>query len=270
MDKAHEHTDSILHATEHKINRIYGAARREIRKEVASQIEDIYLDDEDATHRERLEYAENHGVEEVLIGTVAILLLANQNAQAVTNRAVQHIYVLNYSYTADVVFGAVSVDIGKRGKPLLDSIQSRYDKRAYEKATDRSQQLTSVRRAIQGAIKHGKSIQDIARQIMSITNQNRNRALTIARTETTRTENRGRFDAMGQAQKMGVTIKKRWMATHDSRTRDSHVWVDGEIRELKDVFSNGLEFPGDPNGPAEEVCNCRCTIVSEIEVENEG
>lgn len=43
------------------------------------------------------------------------------------------------------------------------------------------------------------------------------------------------------------------------RTRESHRRVDGEIRELDEKFSNGLMFPGDPNGSAAEVVNCRCT-----------
>lgn len=52
---------------------------------------------------------------------------------------------------------------------------------------------------------------------------------------------------------------KQWDASLDARTRDSHARVDGEIRELDEKFSNGLMFPGDPNGAAAEVVNCRCT-----------
>ncbi len=37
--------------------------------------------------------------------------------------------------------------------------------------------------------------------------------------------------------------------------------MDGEIRELDDRFSNGLKFPGDPDGDAGEVINCRCALL---------
>ncbi len=31
-----------------------------------------------------------------------------------------------------------------------------------------------------------------------------------------------------------------------------------------ETFPNGLLYPGDPSGPAEEVINCRCTLMHEI------
>ncbi len=47
----------------------------------------------------------------------------------------------------------------------------------------------------------------------------------------------------------------------DKKTRPSHQRVDGEIREIDERFSNGLMFPGDPEGSAGEVINCRCVLL---------
>ena len=74
------------------------------------------------------------------------------------------------------------------------------------------------------------------------------RRLEIARTETTRIENVGRLDSYKFAEKQGLKIQKSWLATMDKRTRESHQRVNGEIVDLDKPFSNGLMYPGDPNG----------------------
>ena len=80
----------------------------------------------------------------------------------------------------------------------------------------------------------------------------------IARTETLSATNYGAQEAIMQS---GLKCKKEWVATLDERTRDRHAEMDGEPAELDQPFSNGLMFPGDPDGPPEEIINCRCTEV---------
>lgn len=81
---------------------------------------------------------------------------------------------------------------------------------------------------------------------------------------TTGAENAGHVDAYERAQSKGIEIKQMWLATLDGRTRDSHREMDGETVEVGGTFSNGCRFPGDPSGPAEEVWNCRCRVISQI------
>ena len=83
----------------------------------------------------------------------------------------------------------------------------------------------------------------------------------IARTEGHRIQVQGTMDACYKARDKGADVVKQWDATLDAKTRESHVAVDGEIRELDEKFSNGLMFPGDPSGGAAEVCNCRCALL---------
>jgi len=54
----------------------------------------------------------------------------------------------------------------------------------------------------------------------------------------------------------------RWVTMDDERVRPSHQECEeaGEV-ELGKPFPNGLLFPGDPAGPPEEVCNCRCYLI---------
>jgi len=64
----------------------------------------------------------------------------------------------------------------------------------------------------------------------------------------------------------GVKVKE-WLATADDRTRESHVEMDGQAAPIDGVFDNGCRFPGDPNGPPEEVINCRCALVYQQPIE---
>jgi hypothetical protein len=64
---------------------------------------------------------------------------------------------------------------------------------------------------------------------------------------------------------MGIKVKKEWVATLDGRTRHSHGMADGQRVEIDGKFKVGaseLRYPGDPQGAAEEVYNCRCTMVT--------
>ena len=115
----------------------------------------------------------------------------------------------------------------------------------------------------------GSSYEQVAQQIkmrMVGTNYHKaggalHRALTIARTEGHRVQVQAGMDACIKAKEMGADVVKQWDATLDDATRESHVAVDGEIRELDKPFSNGLMFPSDPAGGAAEVINCRCALL---------
>ncbi|MGG3737205.1 phage portal protein [Aeribacillus pallidus] len=88
-----------------------------------------------------------------------------------------------------------------------------------------------------------------------------NRSMVIARTEVISASNAGSRFA---AKQTGLNLEKEWVATADKRTRKSHNKADGQRRPLDEPYEVGghsLMFPGDPNGPAEEVIQCRCTEV---------
>lgn len=71
----------------------------------------------------------------------------------------------------------------------------------------------------------------------------------IARTEATAASNEGTLQAYKQSE---VATHKEWISTKDDRTRPEHVELDGEIVKVGGVFSNGLQYPQEPN--------CRCVI----------
>lgn len=117
--------------------------------------------------------------------------------------------------------------------------------------------ITEVSRSIAT----GTSYAQAARQLANQTRIGFNNAVRIARTEGHRIQTTAAMDVMEAAKEKGADVLKQWDAALDARTRESHVHVDGEIREVDEKFSNGLMFPGDPNGRASEVVNCRCALL---------
>lgn len=85
------------------------------------------------------------------------------------------------------------------------------------------------------------------------------RAARIARTESGIAGNAGIMDGLVQA---GVEAK-RWISSRDEKVRHTHEVADGQevgINEPFDVGGYLLDHPGDPDGPPEEIINCRCAV----------
>jgi HK97 family phage portal protein len=115
-----------------------------------------------------------------------------------------------------------------------------------------------LRASLQEGIDKGESIEKIADRVEEVFGVERSRARRIARTEVAEAFNGGRYATMKEA---GVE-RLEWLSARDERVRDSHVEVDGEIVMLGDKFSNGLLYPTDKDGPAEEIVNCRCVFLA--------
>ena len=120
---------------------------------------------------------------------------------------------------------------------------------------------TTVRQEISRGIAQSLSYQEIARNIKSTTLVDYNKSLRIAKTEGHRIQCESAYNVQVRAKQKGANIVKQWDSTLDSRTRDSHQKLDGELVEVDEKFSNGLRYPGDSNGVASEVVNCRCALL---------
>lgn len=111
------------------------------------------------------------------------------------------------------------------------------------------------------AIKDGDSIRVIEKRVKKVFGfTKKSRVNTIARTEIGGAYGSGNWAAMVDS---GVVETKKWIATRDNRTRESHVSIDGEVVPLKEKFSNGLRFPKDWTGALAEFINCRCTMMAQ-------
>ena len=113
-----------------------------------------------------------------------------------------------------------------------------------------------LRRTLSDGIAGGESIPRLRDRVSTVmTEAKTSRAEKIARTETHNTVGAGSHETYRVA---GVQ-QKEWLTSLDGRERASHAAINGEIVGIDQPFSNGLMYPGDPSGSAEEVVNCRCT-----------
>jgi SPP1 gp7 family putative phage head morphogenesis protein len=122
-----------------------------------------------------------------------------------------------------------------------------------------------LRKIIKGQ-EEGWSVSRIVTEIGK-TDITRTRARTIVRTETIRAVGLG---SLLSAWNEPFQMTKEWVAVKDNRTRHTHYNIDGQVRDLEKKFSNGLMFPGDPNGSAEETINCRCALAFEAKRDSRG
>lgn len=110
----------------------------------------------------------------------------------------------------------------------------------------------------------GKDYVTVARQISLRAGTSLARMYTIARTEGHRVTSESEMDCMQAAKGKGADVVKEWISTLDSVTRQTHVELDGQVRELEEYFvipSSGAMamYPGGFGIACEDI-NCRCCM----------
>lgn len=195
-----------------------------------------------------------------------ILLKHNEQAVNVVRENQIGVFAQNYNYFAKRTTGVTGVSFSMydrhavarllKNKPQLLPQWKINEDKEYKWSRQR------VQTAIRQGIIQGESIDQItSRLTTALATQAENRMRLFARTAVTEAQNAGRMEMLHDAEEMGIRVKKKWLATLDNRTRDSHADIDGEVVDVDEEFSNGLMYPGDPSGDPAEVYNCRCTLV---------
>lgn len=292
-DLGHRLTDKELAKLEKRISSIYGKAAKELRATIDAYFK--LFEKRDAEMKELIgtivngkEWTERDYKQwrlaqigrgkrfEALRDQIAERMTkANETAVAYVNDATPGIYSLNRNYAAYTI-EQVAGDVGftlwdeQTVKRLIveqpDLMPYYPAKRAVSRGIDLAYGKKRITASVTSSILRGKSIKGMADDLQTrIPTMNRNSAIRTARTAVTGAQNAGRVDSYTAAQKMGVKLKKEWLATLDGRTRHSHAILDGEQVDNDKKFSNGCMFPGDPSGPPWEVYNCRCTLIAAVD-----
>lgn len=165
-------------------------------------------------------------------------------------------------------------DMQGQGVPLVISIDEGQVLKAVQKTGDDfrlsnklSGNATELKKQVKSELQRGLASQlsyaDIARNISNYGQADMNRSMRIARTEGHRVQSEARLDSMQKAKKLGADVVKQWDCTLDGKTRPEHSQLDGQIRELDEMFeTSGYSgsAPGQFGDPYMD-CNCRCCLL---------
>lgn len=132
--------------------------------------------------------------------------------------------------------------------------------------TSKARMLAKIREIESSAELEGLGVEVIKQKIIDqlgtfIVGDAEVRARAIAQTETISASNTASF--LG-AKSTGLTLRKFWLTSGLPNTRDSHLEMQAYSEKVNglpqdEAYPNGLMHPGDMDGVAEEVINCRCT-----------
>ena len=282
-------TDKELEALERRIAEVYNQAENDLDKEVKAYFAKFKIRDKemqalvDAGEMTKAEYQKWRLTQmgrgqrfEALRDKVAERYTqANETATAYVNDLTPSIYSLNRNYEAYTIEKAVgSCDFTMWDESTVrrllveqpDVMPFYPEVLALRRGIDLEYGKSQITKHVTSGIIRGLSPEKIATELLSsMTGMDRTSAVRAARTGITAAQNAGRMDSYKAAEDMGITIRRQWVCTKDSRTRLDHGLADGQIvAGTKIAFRVGgykMRFPGDRSlgAPGHQLYNCRCT-----------
>ena len=284
-DKAHTKTDEKLEEMEKRLSAIYSRAEKEIQ-----QTADEYFyrfKEQDEKKRKLVEAGKLSEADykkwrknKILYGSrfkamqeqcAQQLLKVNQTAVAYINGELPEVYALNYNALEEAVDGVGGYSFALTDADTVRNLAatdgSLLPLKKLDPKKDIPWNMQKIKAETLQGILQGESIDKIAKRIQNVQSMNRDSAIRTARTIVTGAECKGRQDSYERVTADGIVMKREWIATHDSRTRDAHLELDGQLSDVDGFFENAIgiiQFPGDPHAHPSNVYNCRCTMGAKI------
>lgn len=289
-DLGEQYTDKKVEQVSRRLNSIYRGAARELREK-----EDEFWAGHarrDAMYRARVQAGtmSQEDYEAWLRGQVfqgrqwaakrdaiaRTMVKADQAAYDIINDGKSDVFAFNANYTgyelehdlgADLGFGLYNRESVARIVSDDPDLLPAIDPKKLNPGEDARWYQRVVTNSVTQGIIQGEGIDAIRRRIeQTCADRGRTAAQRDARTAYTGAQNAGRIEGMHQAEDLGLEVKKRWMATLDDKTRDTHRDLDGQEVDPDEPFitSNGdaIMYPGDPHGQPGDVFNCRCRVIT--------
>lgn len=284
-DEAHEAADAEIEAFRREVAGIYAEAQKTASKTLGEYLERFR--EQDDAWREKVARGEATEAQwkawrrgKILIGRRYRVMLkqvaegythANEIAMDALEGRLPGVYAENYNYGTFQAYSAARVDdaFALQDASTVQRLLTDHDSYLPKPTVNVLKDVAWNRRLLANQITQGvllgESMPKIAKRVGKVTESNMATAMRTARTSVTAAENVGRVDSYRRAQSLGIEVEQEWLATMDGRTRHTHRQLDGERVKVGGKFENGCRYPGDPEAPYAETCNCRCTLIAAVE-----
>lgn len=283
-DLAHGWTDDAITRLEGRIHALYSVAGRDVQKKLNKylarfrrdnakflrQMKDGEITPE--TYRDWLagQVFQQRRFYQTLQDLAKSLTRTNEAAMAIVNDAAAEVFAMNANWESFQIEQGLNAAMGfefydeTTVRMLLRDEPNLLPPSRVKIEEDEAWNMRAIARQITQGILQGEKLDEVAHRLRKVARMTENQSLTHARTAMTAAQNAGRQETYNRAAKMGIGIKKRWMATLDGHTRREHADADGQTVERSARFTvggHGMLYPGDRNAPAHLVYNCRCRTV---------
>lgn len=249
QDIARKETDEILSKLEKDIKNEYALMEKEILNKYENEI--ILLKEEGITKKNKKR------LKKIIQGISLIIIKYNKKIIQMINEKSNEVYKINF----DDELKNFEKLLEKKLNFKLQEITEEYITEVYySEETNKTVMKSKIEKQIVQLVIAGVGIKIIRDTIKKISKKQLNGMILTATKEVTRKENLAKYVIGFKYKDEDRSIKKRWITMGDSKVREQHQILNGEIVDVDKVFSNGQLYPGDTNAPPSQYMNCRCKI----------
>ena len=283
-DYVTRYTSKASDELEKRIKRVYKQAAEEVQKklddfirghkarnaQMLQMVSDGKMSKQDYQKWMRGQVFQGDQWKQKLKDITEVYVHADEKAREIVGGTSKNVFMEAANYTAyDLekgMRGAVAFNVydAKTVERLLKDDPKMLPEWKIDQPKDYKWNEKRVRNAVAQGIIQGESVEEVGERLTGeLATSNAAKMDMFARTAINGAQNAGRMDRLHEAEEMGIEVRKKWLATLDQRTRDTHQALDGQEQPIDEPFvvdGMKIDYPGDPFAPPELVYNCRCTL----------
>lgn len=260
----------VILGHERDLIKVYGSALRDIKQMIAEMFEKY---GDQVTYKDMVAYQRLTNLELSIAKQIKTL---TGKGKRTVEKAFRDIVSESFTATGTAISKSLEVTVGfgvMNEEVIKTAILNPMQRISWSDALQENsaKYLSQIKTELSQGLIKGEGYAKIAKRLEKSTEMSANKTIRIVRTEGHRAQSVGRKLAVdkveGAADRLGIKVKRVWVATSDDRTRDSHKAMDGKEADDDGLFTlpSGVKTEGPGmSGVAEEDINCRCSVRIEV------